>query len=337
VKNLFSSFPGSYFFIFAASDFYFLIDMRLYNHSVFPLIFFLALIFPLSGLTQTNKPGTKEETKSRKELNREKMEEDRIARWDFGINFGTYFSNKSTANYYNGSDGNVNTIKYVMSNYYWYQEIRHLLNAADTVIIEGLPTNMRYHVALTGGLFFRYNFTSVWGIFLEGDYAQLNTDGEFTANIDPATYLTEPNIQLFGIHGREQRVNLDLGVHRRFPVYRKKMNLFVQVGLNVNYCQVMKNYINFYDKEYSIINIYGNQNYIPNTNLQENQTYQNGFGYGLYAGGGMGFIFSRQIGLELGGYLHYITVSLEGYNQFRPSGGIYLRFVLNNLISREEE
>jgi hypothetical protein len=51
----------------------------------------------------------------------------------------------------------------------------------------------------------------------------------------------------------------------------------------------------------------------------------------------MGFIFSRQIGLELGGYLHYITVNLEGYNQFRPSGGVYLRFVLNNIISREEE
>jgi len=311
--------------------------MSPYSRSVFPLIFFLALLFPLTGMTQTNKPGTKEETKSRKQLNREKMEEDRIARWDFGINFGACFSNKYTANYYNGSNGNVNTINYVMTNYYWYEEIKHLLNVADTVIIEGLPTNMHYHVALTGGLFFRYNFTSLWGIFLEVDYAQLNTDGVFTANIDPATYLTEPNLQLFGIHGREQRINLDLGVHRRFPVYRKKMNLFAQAGLNVNYCQVMKNYINFNDKEYSIINIYGNQNYIPNTNLQEYQTYQNGFGYGFYAGGGMGFIFSRQIGLELGGYLHYITVNLEGYNQFRPSGGVYLRFVLNNLISREEE
>jgi hypothetical protein len=115
------------------------------------------------------------------------------------------------------------------------------------------------------------------------------------------------------------------------------MNLFLQAGLNVNYAGVMKSYINIYDKEYSLINVYGNQNYIPNSNLQENQTNQGGFGYGLYAGGGIGFTFTDQIGLELGGYLNYITVNLEGYREFKPSFGIYLRFMLSNLINREEE
>ncbi|MCX6244567.1 MAG: hypothetical protein NTU98_07650 [Bacteroidetes bacterium] len=311
--------------------------MRNCSLSVIPVIFSLIFLFPATGLTQTRKPGVPEEPKSKKQLNREKMEEDRIARWDFGINFGTYFANKYTANYYNGSEGNVNNIGYVMTNQYWYEEIKHLLNASYKVQVEEVPTNMHYHVALTGGLFFRYNFTSNWGLLVDFNYAQLNTDGEFTVSIDTVTYLTEPNLQLFGVHGREQRVNFDLAAHRRFPVVKKKMNLFAQLGMNVNYCQVMKNYINIYDHEYSIVNIYGDQYYVPNTNMQENPNNQNGFGYGLYAGGGMGFIFSRQIGLEVGGYLHYITVGLEGYNEFRPSGSVYIRFVLNNLISKEEE
>ena len=265
------------------------------------------------------------------------MEKEKITHWEFGINFGTYFANRYSANYYNGSDGNINKISYVMSNTYWYQEIAKLLNSNDTVVVREVPTNMHYNVAVTGGLFLRYNFTRTWGVFLEVDYAQLKTDAEFTVEVDPASYLTQPDLRLFGIHGREQRVNLDLGAHCRFPVYKNRMNLFLQAGLNVNYTGVMKSYINIYDKEYSLINVYGNQNYVPNSNLKEYQTNQGGFGYGLHAGGGIGFTFTDQIGLELGGYLNYITVNLEGYREFKPSFGIYLRFMLSNLINREEE
>jgi len=297
----------------------------------------LVLIFPLTGLTQTDKPGTKEEAKSRKQTIKEKMEEAKIPRWDFGINFGTYFANKYTANYYNGSDRNVNTISWVMTNKYWYDEIKLILNAADRVTVKEIPTNMHYNVALSGGLFFRYNFTHNWAMFVEFNYAQFKTDGLFTVQVDSAEYLTLQDLRLCGIHGREQRVNLDLGAHCRFPVYKKKMNLFLQAGMNVNYLKVLKSYINFNEHEYSIINIYGSQNYVPNSNLQEYQTIQGGFGYGLYASGGMGFTFSRQIGLEFGGYLNYSQVALEGYKQFSPSEGIYIRFVLNNLFGKEEE
>ena len=306
------------------------------SRSFIPLIFFLLMLFPSTGLTQTDPSEKKKEEKNRKEIEKEKMEEENIARWDFGINFGAYFANKYTANYYNGSDENVNKISWVMETKYWYDEIKQILHA-DSVILREYPTNMNYHVALMGGLFFRYNFTRRWGLFLEFNYTQLTTDAQFTLEVDPYDQPNLPELFLYGIHGREQRVNFDLGAHCRFPVYKKKMNLFLQAGLNINYTGVMKSYINIEDHEYSIINIYGDQYYVPNSNIQGYQTTQGGFGYGPYAGGGMGFTFTRQIGMELGGYLNYITVDLEGYKQFKPNGGAYIRFLLNNLISREEE
>ncbi len=267
----------------------------------------------------------------------EKKEKEKITRWEFGINFGAYFGNKYSANFYSGDEGNVNTISYVMSNKYWYQEIALLLHSSDTIIVTGIPENMHYTPAIIGGLFLRFNFNRHLGIFVEANYAKLKTDGEFTVEIDPASYPTYPNLQNFGVHGREERVSMDLGLHYKFPVYKNKLNLFAQAGINVNYVRVLKNYITFYDKEYSIINIYGSKNYVPNSNLQEYSNIQGGFGYGLYLGGGMGFTFTPQIGLELGGYLHYIRVDLENYNEFRPSGSIYLRFMLSNLINGEEE
>jgi hypothetical protein len=314
--------------------------MKYHNLNYF-IILALVILIPLNLPAQTGHAGKAKQAGSKEKDSKQKKDKDeekeKITRWEFGLNFGTYFANKYTAGYYNGSDQNVNKISYVMSNYYWYQEIKRLLDASDTVIITEYPENMNYHVAITGGLFLRYNLTRHWGVFLQADYTQLKTDGEFTVEVDPASYLTEPDIRLFGVHGKEQRVNIDFGVHCKFPVYKNRMNLFVQAGMNVNYIQVMKSFVDFYGKEYSLINVYGNQYYVPNTNLQEYQNLQNGFGYGLYAGAGTGFNFTKQIGLELGGCLNYIRVNLEGYRQFKPSWAIYLRFLLSNLVNTEEE
>jgi hypothetical protein len=311
--------------------------MRLFIRSLIPALLFLVFFLPFTVPAQTGHVETKEEARSRKKKEKEEKKKEMIPRWEFGINFGTYFANKYTANYYNGSDGNVNSISYVMTNKYWYEEIKLLCNAADTVIVREIPTNMHYHTALDGGLFFRYNFTRTLGLLFEFDYAQLKTDDLFTVEVDPAYYLTEPDLRLFGIHGKEQRLNFDLTVHYRFPVYKQKMNLFLEGGLNVNYVRVLKSFINIYDHEYSIINIYGNQYYIPNANLQEYENLQGGVGYGLHAGGGVGFMFSRQVGMEFGGYMNYSQVALVGYGAFSPSGGIFIRFVLTNLIGKEEE
>ena len=46
-----------------------------------------------------------------------------VHRVEFGLNFGAYFPNKYSADFYNGTPGNVNNVNYVMSNTYWYRDI----------------------------------------------------------------------------------------------------------------------------------------------------------------------------------------------------------------------
>lgn len=287
-------------------------------------LFLFPLIMDAQRTYQPKKIKQKEKTE----------EENPFPRFEFGINFGTYLPNKYSANYYNGSDRNVNSINYILKNYYWYQQVRQEFNA-DSVVLREFPRDMHYSVTLMGGLFFRYNITRNNGIFLQINYSQLKTDDAFTVELNPQHYAF-PDLRVCGIHGREERVNFDLGYQRKFPVYKNKMNLFFQGGANMNYSKVLKAYINFTDKEYSIINLYGSQKYIPGTNMQEVQNYQGGFGYGIIAGGGIGFTFTPQLGLELGGYVNYIKVNLERYDKFKPSEGIYLRFILSNIINGEE-
>ncbi len=297
------------------------------------LLLILILLVPLMLAAQKSASKIHQTREKDKE-----EEEDPFPRFEFGINFGTYLANKYTAAFYSGRDGNVNTVSYVMKNTFWYREIRDALgaSASDTVILRELPGNMNYSATLMGGLFLKYNITRLDGIFLQANYSRLNTDGSFTVEVTPQGY-TFPDIRVCGIHGREERLNFDLGYHRKFPVYKKKMNLFLQGGVNMNYVQVQKAYINFNDKEFSIINIYGSQYYVPGSNLQEVQNRQGGIGYGLILGGGMGFTFTPQIGLEVGGYMNYVRVNLEDYHDLKPSYAIYLRFMLSNIINGNQD
>jgi len=301
-------------------------------------IMVVLLLIPCQvGFSQEN--NTRKKSKPSHSIkNEEEDEEDenKFTRWEFGVNFGTYFADKYTANYYNGSEQNVNKLSYVWSNYYWYREIALALQSSDTVIIRGLPTDMHYTVALTGGLFLRYNFVRNWGLFFEFNYAKLKTDDGLTVEVDPPTYLREPDLRILGIHGSESRMNIDLGIHRKFGISTSIMNMFIQAAFNLNYTRVLTSSINVIDREYSLINIYGDQYYIPNTSLQEYNVIQGGVGYGLKVGGGLGFNFTRQIGLELGFSMYYVTLNLEGYRKFNPSFDVYVRLLLSNLISRQD-
>jgi len=294
------------------------------------------MLYPcMAGYSQANSTSKKPKTSHSLKNDEEGNEEKKFTRFEFGINLGTYFADKYTANYYNGSDQNVNKLSYVWSNIYWYREIALALQSSDTVIIRGLPTNMRYSVALNGGFFFRYNFLRNWGIFLDANYVKLKTSDAVTVEVDPATYLREPDLRILDIRGTEYRINMDLGIHRRIGIPKSIMNIFIQAAFNLNYTRVMSSSINVINQDYSLINIY-NQNYVPNSNIQENQVIQGGVGWGVKSGGGIGFNFSDQLGMELGFSVYYVTVNLEGYQKFNPSYEIYLRFLLSNLINRQD-
>ena len=297
----------------------------------------LLVIILVTDVLLTSTPMIAQEKKdksSKKEMNRKGKENDEdeepVIHWQFGLDFGMYAANNAPANFYNGSETNVNRLSYVMTNQYWYQNIKNALKANDTVIINGLPSRMSYKIALMGGLFVRFNFNKRNGLCLQANYAQLKADNAITVLVDPKTYLTIPDLRTYPIEGVEYRVMMDL-IYQRTFVLKSKINLFIQAGPAFNYTRVTKSSVFFEGTEYSMINIYGNQYYVPNTSLQENQVIEGGLGYGLMFGGGAGFPLTDYFAVEPGFYFHYNNVALQGYNQYGLSFGLYLRILLGNL------
>ena len=258
-----------------------------------------------------------------------------VNRWNFGINFGVYDAHKYPASYYNGFYTNENNIGYVMSNYYWYQDIKNALGASDTVIVTEYPADMNYKFAMMAGLFIRCNLNLNWGVCLDVNYTQLKAEDVVTFEVDPAPYLTYPDYRYIPIRGVEQRVHLDLTVQRNFRL-KNRIYFFLQGGLNLNYSRVLQSSIYVEDREYNLVNIYGSQTYVPGLSLQEYTVNQGGVGYGGMVSVGAGIPLADMFGIEPGFIFNYNNVALEGYNEFRPSFGINLRLLFGNILPRPD-
>ena len=256
-------------------------------------------------------------------------EKDSLRRFEFGVNLGAYFPNRYSAGFYNGSPGNVNNVNYLFSNIYWYRDIKLALGSIDTVFVDGYPEGMRYNVAFSGGLFFRLNFSRKSSLFLQAGYAQLNTADIVTLRVDPDPYsLKLPDIRQEPIIGKEGRLLIDLGYQQTFPL-KSRFNIFVQGGLTMCFTMVLKSVLVVEGTEYNLVNIYGNNGYVPNSNSQSFNINQNKFGFGGYLGVGAGIPLTEMLAVEPGFFTHYYAVNLQGYPDFKPSFGLYLRILLS--------
>jgi len=247
--------------------------------------------------------------------------------WYVGLDFGLYLANKSTAMYFNGSESNENKISYVLKNKYWYEDISRELNLADTIILNELPSNMKYSSAVTLGFYAKNQFNKTTNVFFQFNYTKLVASDFFSVEIDPAfNYLTEPDIRLYSIYGSEIRYNIDIGLSKTFG-HKEKLKYFAEAGLNINNTKVVESKIQIESLEYSLVNIYLNQNYVPNTNLVEYAIDQGGVGYGAFLNGGLKLIFSEKVSFDLGASLYYKTINLEPYDNFNIHYCFFLRMV----------
>jgi hypothetical protein len=305
------------------------------NSAALLIILLLSTSLNLIGQDNTSKGKTGKQPLQRasKPVDPEK----RVTRINFGINIGMYDANKYTANFYNGSPQNVNTVNYVMSNYYWYQDIKRALNlgSTDTVVVSEYPMNMRYKVVISGGVFVRCNLSRFWGICMDANYTQLKAEDVVTFLVNPQYNYTFPDIRLIPISGTEQRIHFDLLLQRNFWL-KSRIYFFAQGGLNMNYVRVMKSVI-VVGQEYSLINIYDENGYVPNVNLQTNQPIQGGIGFGLNLGGGVGVPLADKFGIEPGGYIEYNRTPLERYPDYKVSFGFYVRILFGNIRPHIED
>jgi hypothetical protein len=304
--------------------------LRFFIYLLIPL-FILSL--PVSGQERGSSSGKKEKNKTQKHGMNEEDEEDEnpfpLRRFEYGLNFGAYFANKYSANYYSGIPTNVNTVNYVMSNPTWNREIKQLLGVSETdiVLVDGYPLNMHYNVAFSGGLFMRLNFDRKNGIFLQANYAMLRAGDVVTLKV-PNAYLSFPDLRFEQVIGREGRVLIDLGYQRSFPL-KSRINLFLQASATMCYTQMLENVFVVEGRKYNMVNIYGDQPYVPNTNQQTLYINQNAFGFGGSLGVGAGIPLTDMFGIEPGFTMQYYPANLERYPDFKPSFSLYLRILLD--------
>jgi len=246
--------------------------------------------------------------------------------WVFGLNVGVYYPSKYTASYYSGNKENENNVDYVMSNYYWYQDIFHTLNANDSISVYGLPQDMHYKIAIQPGIYAQYSFNPELALIIQFNYMQLKAEDVIIFEVDPKEYLTEKDLRLYPIRGVEERVYADIGIKRSF-VKNKKLSWFLIGGLNANSTKVKKSSFYVEEVEYSMINQYGNNSYIPNGNMQSYNVYQGGIGFGMHIGGGATLTFADRIFIEPGFTAHWLMVKLDRYDSMNPGIGAYLRFL----------
>ena len=127
----------------------------------------------------------------------------------------------------------------------------------------------------------------------------------------------------------EARTNIDAGLLYTFNP-EKQITGFAEMGLNLNSIKVKKNFMQIFNNEYNLVNIYANNSYIPNTQLNEYEVNQGGIGFGTYSSLGIRYTMSELFAMELAGIAYLKTANLEGYNKlFGIHGGLMFRLVFS--------
>lgn len=286
----------------------------------------------IPGLLQTDLPNDDlMDGFNRKRRSKQEQDTIDITGWRYGLNIGFYFANKHSAGFFSGRPGNENTINYILGNKYRYDNLRERDIFDDTLILREYPSNMTYDPAVLVGFLAKYNFSNRMGFFFQFNYVKLRSTDFFTVEVDPKTFLTEPDLRLYGIVGIEERVNVEMGLSRYIPL-GPKTNIFLEGGLNINDSEVISHEIQIEEQEYSIINVYGSQNYVPNTQLQTYDVRQGGIGFGLFFTGGVQLVFNENLSLDPGLSLWWKRINLAGYDAYTPHWAVNVRFLFKDLL-----
>lgn len=251
---------------------------------------------------------------------------------EYGGIGGIYIANNSTARFYSGKQENENNVDYVFSNSYWYEEIRHLLNFYDTVLVKEYPEKMGYSPAFSFGLFVKYDLNCRTGIYLQFYYAKLKANDVISVEVDPKEFLTEPDIRLLPIKGVEERNIVDLGVTHSFGL-SKKVRFTLGGGLSMNNTLVKESALYIEEKKYNLIQVYGNRPYVPNSSQQLYDIRQGGIGFGFFGTAGVRMEFNPSVAIEPGFSMHLMNINLKENAGLTPEMNFYVKILFKDLLN----
>lgn len=258
--------------------------------------------------------------------------------WKISLNTGLFLSSNHPASFYNGDPQNDNRITFVLDNKYIYEEIMGLLEASDTFILSSLPSQMRYNPSLLVGFTFRKNFREDLAWFLNFNQVTLRATDFYTLEVDPLDNIaTDPDIRQFAIWGEEQRYLFDFGLSKEFESSSPMFRPFFEGGITLTNTLVKANKIKVYDRDFSLVNIYGNNPYIPNSNMQTYDVDQGGIGYGGFLNAGIKCYVNHYFSIDPTMHFYLATTHLKPYDQIRPHFFFNIRLTVNNLFAFQEK
>lgn len=242
------------------------------------------------------------------------------------------------ANFYNGSESNVNTIYRVMHSEGYGQQMWNDL-VSNSLISPSAIQNFRqlevveyadmfYKLATQIGFGFRYDYDSGLGWLIRFDLAELDAVGAFNISSRNGTGILTNQNQFVrcGIMGREKRINIDLAVTHRF----NRNRIFeweLDFGCNINNTSVLSNEIEVAGRHYNILDIWGDMG--PGY-FNESMNYIDQGGVGI---GGFATISTcyKMMGsaIAMGYTCYYTKINLDGYASYAPQHNFFIRFELN--------
>lgn len=239
-----------------------------------------------------------------------------------GFGAGGFFAGKYVANYYNGNDYNENKISYVLGQDYWRDEIiRDELDGRQIEYYE-CPSNMRYKIATAVNFRAMMRLSDRTSVFLQMHQVNLLATDIFTMAIESAALVSEPNIMMCSIWGKESRSMIDVGF-RRLSDTDPEANLkcFFELAFNVTNTKVREHKIQIGNFAESIID---RGVYTPNLPLNE-EFPESANGIGISGTVGFQYDIHRNAFLDAGisGYLQ--DINLTGYKNFHLNFNLFIR------------
>ena len=274
--------------------------------------------------------------------------------FDFFISGGMLFGDKFNANYYNGSKYNENSLNFVFSNQYWYEEWHQTvpeyyphISTFDRIYVndpDDMDWNLHYKLSLMVSLGARYKLGNGWAIALSYSFSRLTTSTQvlLSSNAVTGNMYKQPVV---AIVGKEYRSMIDLSASYLFSQVSPIVKPFVELGLQFNYAKAKSFDAALLDKNgkmvgntYSLLNIYDNQGYYPGA-----QTYDYTFGgpgFGFSGAAGLKIVCGKYVSIDPTFYCYFGRLGIyqgknasgQGENKFTFNYGAQIRIVMSDFF-----
>jgi hypothetical protein len=244
----------------------------------------------------------------------EEEQEDTIRGFSFGLNLGTYFASKKSANFYNGGCTSndfidVNEVRCYSiadrlgvsgSNAAFNQTYNQVINEVGNgatgfdVPYDAYPANMRYSPAFLVGLNVKYNFNRYSALLFNINGMKLKAVDIFTLRFYGGTLPlnAQSDIRKFTITGQEQRFNITMG-YRQGWYMNDFANFYLQGGPSMLGCQFEQNVIQIGSNSYDLFIGVQNQNTFVNPQPRTD------IAFGGYGAMGIEFFFKKKLSFDL--------------------------------------